>query len=131
MLNASVNGPYFNNDYTNGALMYMLQKSPNLEFLILTRGFNLEDQGMIMDTIPGCFQSSLKSVRIFNAGGDEEKLSFLKYFYENAPVLEWLYVSCSPELSEDSEKQEEIINDLQQLRGGSGCCTIVFDPYVP
>ncbi|XP_022747530.1 F-box/LRR-repeat protein At3g26922-like isoform X2 [Durio zibethinus] len=129
-LNASMNGPYvMNDDYTSGALIYVLQKSPNLKSLILSRGFEPEDVDMIMDIVPGCFQHCLKSVLIYNVDGAAQELCSLKYLYENAPVLESLSVICSPQLTKDLEKQEEIRHELEQLRGGSGSCKIVFLPY--
>ncbi|XP_022747700.1 uncharacterized protein LOC111297283 [Durio zibethinus] len=89
MLNATMNGPYvMDDDYTSGAWMNMLQKSPNLKFLILSRGFNSEDDDMIMDIVPGCFQYCLKYVLIYDVDGAAQGLCSLKYLYENAPVLE-------------------------------------------
>ncbi|XP_022747274.1 uncharacterized protein LOC111297013 isoform X1 [Durio zibethinus] len=88
-------------------------------------GFKPEDKGMIIDIVPACFWSCLKSVLIFNAGGVAAGLCFLKYLFGNAPVLERLSVGCTLELSKDLDKQEEIRNQLQQLRGGSGGSCIV------
>ncbi|XWS08077.1 hypothetical protein CRYUN_Cryun41cG0047500 [Craigia yunnanensis] len=129
MLNASVNGPYIDDDYTSGALMFMLHKSPNVKSLILSRGFKPEDEGMVMDIVPGCFQSCLKSVVIFNVGGGAAELCFLKYLYENAPVLERLSISCTSDLSIDFDKQEETVINYNNFVEAQEAVVQSFHPY--
>ncbi|XVF03942.1 hypothetical protein REPUB_Repub05bG0037000 [Reevesia pubescens] len=115
--------------YTSNALVYILQKSPNLETLDLHRRFKPQEQDMMLQTVPHCFQSCLKCFIISNIDGNEEDLGLLKHVFENAPFLKRLVIDCSWCLSEDLQKQGEIRQQLQQLRGDSASCSIEFIPY--
>ncbi|XVF03941.1 hypothetical protein REPUB_Repub05bG0036900 [Reevesia pubescens] len=121
--------PLIQDDYASGALVYILQKSPNLETLDLPRGFKPQEQDLMLETVPHCLQSYLKRFIIFNVDGSTEDVWLLKHIYENAPFLKRFVIDCSPVLTKDLEKQEEIRQQLQQLCGGAAGCSIKFIPY--
>ncbi|XP_057450477.1 F-box/LRR-repeat protein At4g14103-like [Lotus japonicus] len=106
-------------EFTNEALMDILQKTPKLEVLHIPMGFDpqicMDGEDWILNSVPCCFKYSLKSFSISYFDGGEAEIQLLKFLLENATVLEEIRIFCSKTLSSNLKKQAEISNQLQPV----------------
>ncbi|XP_054822722.1 putative F-box/LRR-repeat protein At5g15620 [Prosopis cineraria] len=117
-------------DFTGGALMDILEKSPNLEVLDIVDGFDpafcLDGEAWTLSTVPHCLKSSLKLVSIWNFFGEVAEMQLLSFLLKHATKLSRIKMFCVECLSVDLNKQADISNQLQVMRKGLASCAIEF-----
>ncbi|KAK9269637.1 hypothetical protein L1049_001414 [Liquidambar formosana] len=117
-------------NHTIGALMELLQSSPNLESLVFAKGLDprifLCEDDWNLKSVPKCFLSHLKTVDLHNFLGNDTEICFLEFLLKNALVLERINICCYKNLLGNSKKQEKGRNLLNMLPRGSRGCAIVF-----
>ncbi|XP_021287384.1 F-box/LRR-repeat protein At3g58900-like [Herrania umbratica] len=101
---------------TVGAVMYLLQKAPNLEFLSIASEFQGQDLDWFFQTLP-CFTSRLKSFSIMYFEGTAASIQLLKYLCQHAPVLKKIYLFSSYELTEEIKDQVlQVLGDSKRVK---------------
>ncbi|KAJ0046230.1 hypothetical protein Pint_04896 [Pistacia integerrima] len=110
-----------NYGHTNGALMNFLLKSPNVESLEIPSVFH-RDNRLLLNIVPQCLKSCLKTVIIAFFEGYVREVTFLKYFLKNANMLERVTIFCTRNYSTNLEKQNNVYHELQAIRR----CVIEF-----
>lgn len=112
------------------ALMELLRCSPNLQSLHFTEGLDLcicfRENDLTSMPVPKCLLSCMKIVSFQNFHGHETEICFLKYFLENALVLERMNIFLSKNTSGHLKNQREVKTQLQMLDRGSKDCVITF-----
>ncbi|KAJ0102050.1 hypothetical protein Patl1_05007 [Pistacia atlantica] len=104
-----------NYGHTNGALMNFVLKSPNVESLEIPRVFHRDDR-LLLNIVPQCLKSCLKTVIIAFFEGYVREVTFLKYFLKNANMLERVTIFCTRNYSTNLEKQNNVYHELQAIR---------------
>ncbi|KAF7116814.1 hypothetical protein RHSIM_RhsimUnG0013100 [Rhododendron simsii] len=125
MTNLELNAEYCS-DLTVG-LINLLEKSPKLQFLDFDKGFDSDyshDHGvcLMLERVPSCCCFKRFSLSCFE--GKPAEMHFLRLLLKNATVLEKMTLYCEPILSEDSEKEEEVNNQLRGFPRRSESCVI-------
>ncbi|XP_031259824.1 putative FBD-associated F-box protein At5g53635 [Pistacia vera] len=110
-----------NYGHTNGALMNFLLKSPIVESLEIPSVFH-RDNRLLLNIVPQCLKSCLKTVIIAFFEGYVREVTFLKYFLKNANMLERVTIFCTRNYSTNLEKQNNVYHELQAIRR----CVIEF-----
>lgn len=109
--------PVGEDDYFAGKeLTCFLQNTPNLESLDIPVGIN----EFILETVPDCFKSCLKSVSISVFEANLLELDFLNRLFASATALEKVTILFYSKTIFNLEKQEKIKRDLQILRRKMG-----------
>ncbi|XP_074344639.1 F-box/LRR-repeat protein At4g14103-like isoform X2 [Apium graveolens] len=108
-------------------LMNLLHCSPNLESIHF---FELcvcsDDDAWYLKPAPRCLVSCLKKVMFQNFRGYDSEICFLKYFLENALVLERMYIYSAKNIKGSQKRQKEVKMSLQSLDIGSKSCVLTF-----
>ncbi|KAA8524020.1 hypothetical protein F0562_010549 [Nyssa sinensis] len=109
---------------TTRDLMAILQKTPKLECLDIVNGCHfLIDEALMLESVPLCFQTHLKSVIFSEFDGNAAEIQLLELLLKNATVLERMIIHVD-KLYADTKKQGDIRNQLQMLPRGSENCVI-------
>ncbi|KAH7845142.1 hypothetical protein Vadar_015412 [Vaccinium darrowii] len=108
-------------------LINLLEKSPQLEFLDFAWGFDPDDihdhnVDLMLERVPSCCCIKKFSLSCFE--GKPAEMHFLKFLLKNATLLEGMTLYCGPVLSEDSEREVEVKNQLRAFPRGSESCVI-------
>ncbi|XP_074344637.1 F-box/LRR-repeat protein At4g14103-like isoform X1 [Apium graveolens] len=111
-------------------LMNLLHCSPNLESIHFFEGLQLcvcsDDDAWYLKPAPRCLVSCLKKVMFQNFRGYDSEICFLKYFLENALVLERMYIYSAKNIKGSQKRQKEVKMSLQSLDIGSKSCVLTF-----
>lgn len=111
-------------------LLNFLHCSPNLESLHFFEGLELcmcsRNNAWYLKAAPRCLVSCLKKVRFQNFSGINSEICFLKYFLENALVLEGMYIYSAKNTSRNQKSQKELKTLLQSIGRGSKNCILSF-----
>ncbi|XP_058212671.1 F-box/LRR-repeat protein At4g14103-like isoform X1 [Rhododendron vialii] len=110
-----------------GGLINLLEKSPKLEFLDFAQGFDSDfihdhEVCLMLERVPSCCCFKWFSLSYFK--GKPAEMHFLRLLLKNATVLKKMTLYCEPILSEDSEKEEEVNNQLRGFPRRSESCVI-------
>ncbi|KAI8558054.1 hypothetical protein RHMOL_Rhmol04G0058600 [Rhododendron molle] len=113
--------------YLTGGLINLLEKSPKLEFLDFAQGFDSDyihdhEVCLMLERVPSC--CCFKRFSLSNFEGKPAEMHFLSLLLKNATVLERMTLYCEPILSEDSEKEAEVNNQLKSFPRRSESCVI-------
>ncbi|CAL5425573.1 unnamed protein product [Camellia sinensis] len=129
-LDSAAMGLTVHNCYTWRRLSDLLDSVPKLETLILTMDFPHADD----DDVPHNFDwiepserpiclSCIKEITVSGFKGDDDELKLLKYFFENAEVLNNVRIdSCNFSPAD----QEKFFKNLVNFRRASKVCEIEF-----
>ncbi|XP_017254329.1 F-box protein At4g22280 isoform X2 [Daucus carota subsp. sativus] len=111
-------------------LMNLLHCLPNLESLHFCEGLELcmcsQDNAWYIKPAPRCLVSCLKNIRFQNFRGYDLEICFLKYFLENALVLERMYIYSAKNTKGSQKSQKELNAMLQSFDRGSKNCILCF-----
>uniref|UniRef100_A0A5B6Z4A4 F-box domain-containing protein n=1 Tax=Davidia involucrata TaxID=16924 RepID=A0A5B6Z4A4_DAVIN len=109
-------------------LLKILQNSSRLESLIFAEGIWLssyfENDSQILDPVPSCFLSHLKSIEVWEFCGTEEELNLVKILLKNATVLDRMVISCGTYFQGALEKKKAHEQLLMLPRGSTS--SIIF-----
>ncbi|KAL2476445.1 F-box/LRR-repeat protein [Abeliophyllum distichum] len=109
-------------------LLYLMEKSPNLQILDIAEGI-IQDIEFIEDdwnfeVMPSCLKSHLKVISINAIYGQEPPILLLKYLLKHSTVLKRVMVHCPDSVSDSMGKREELKNQLLILPRSSENCVI-------
>lgn len=119
---------------TSAMLMDILRKTPKLDDLTIPGVVlnYLDGEDLMLNSVPCCFKSSLSRLCILNFYGTEYEIQYVTFIIENAPYLGEIKIHCSRHLSADTEKMNDVWNQLEDLCL-EGCvikfCYNYYDPF--
>ncbi|KAE7995435.1 hypothetical protein FH972_000229 [Carpinus fangiana] len=113
------------------ALLTLLQKSPCLRTLNFFGGINLSKDDRVLNSMPPCFLSHLKCIKVDRFRGDKGELFAVKTLLKNAIVLDEIVITCSENFARNSEKQEKVYKELIKFPKRSRNCKIVLEQALP
>lgn len=85
-----------------------------------------QDNAWYIKPAPRCLVSCLKNIRFQNFRGYDLEICFLKYFLENALVLERMYIYSAKNTKGSQKSQKELNAMLQSFDRGSKNCILCF-----
>ena len=83
----------------------------------------------VLDTMPTCFVTHLKTIEISEFRGDEKEMHAVKIFLESASVLERIVIVCDDYHFKSRgglKKQKEIYKQILLFPRGSMSCAVDF-----
>ncbi|CAK9146825.1 unnamed protein product [Ilex paraguariensis] len=99
-------------------LHHILRNCPSLESAIfdsITCAAHPENDDQILNSLPSCFLSRLKSITIVMFEGIDEELSVLRILLKNTPVLERMAINCLVDFEGGSDEKKEVHYQLVAL----------------
>nr|XP_023904556.1 uncharacterized protein LOC112016273 [Quercus suber] len=113
-------------DMASGALMKVFQSSPCLASLELNGGIEITKEDWKLDHVPPCFLTHLKTIKIGDFLGTEEKVLVVRTLLRNTAVLERMVIPWSKKFLGQDQKQKAVNDHLLTLPKGSLNCVISF-----
>ncbi|XP_059439946.1 uncharacterized protein LOC132172454 [Corylus avellana] len=114
----------------SGALLKILQNSPNLERLKFSEeidecsDYNKDD--ILLDPMPPCFLSTLECIEVGNYDGFENELAAVKILLKNAMALDEMVITFKECDAGNFEMQEKLYKQLIEFAIGSQNCKIIL-----
>ncbi|KAH7842005.1 hypothetical protein Vadar_000395 [Vaccinium darrowii] len=97
-------------------------KTPDANTLV---GFDpFDEDDWILRSVPSCFVSSLKTVRIADFDEKPVEMQFIRFLLKNATVLESLTLCSNSDDMEEKQQRKERKVQLNNLPRGSKSCVI-------
>ncbi|KAI3889399.1 hypothetical protein MKX03_027041 [Papaver bracteatum] len=109
--------------------LWLLQLSPNLEWIDFTEAVHsedLQDDDWTVNSLPQYSLPNLKVVVIRDFIGCKVELDVVKFFLANAGVLQTMTIMISEFLSEDYKEQTQIASELLKFPRYSASCALEF-----
>ncbi|XP_071730214.1 F-box/LRR-repeat protein At4g14103-like [Rutidosis leptorrhynchoides] len=107
------------------ALMKLLSRCPNLQYLCFSEGFNndiyLDEKDLVWSSLPKCISCCLKTLSFHNLRGYDSEIRFLNCVLRNALVLEKMVIVSCENLVRDRNRQKEVKKALQATAKGKSC----------
>ncbi|XP_058740954.1 F-box/FBD/LRR-repeat protein At5g53840-like [Vicia villosa] len=112
---------------TGEVLLSLLQKSPNLNTLVLKEISTFNEELLNSAAVPDCLASSLRFVKFGSVRGSQPELFLAKYFMENGIVLERMSFLVNVwRLSSKSKAIEEFKEKLYGFKKGGSFAILEF-----
>ena len=83
-----------------------------------------KNDDQILNPVPSCFLSHLKSISIISFEGSDGELHVLHILLKNTPVLESMVIHWVKNVEGYSHKEEEVHDELLALQRESTSCKI-------
>ncbi|XP_027366393.1 F-box/LRR-repeat protein At3g26922-like isoform X2 [Abrus precatorius] len=116
------------------AMLTILRNSPCLQVVHFHMGGvslpkNCANNNHIMDPLPVCFKTNLKTIKIYCFSGSDDELNAIKFLLQEASVLDKIYIYCSSfefDSPAESKRLKKLYKQIVRFPRESMDCKIIL-----